>query len=587
LVCGKGGGFVALSGDSLREAMCATCGAKKRSSDLAGVLLATLFGERHASLVEALPALSALSIFEAQAAGAIHNILTGLRGYCCAEYLDGVGAGRTDEFGIRCEDLECLSFADGSFDLVITQDVLEHVARPTRAFREIQRVLKSGGCHIFTVPIHEGHQTRQRITTSGDRASEPCYAVHHGNPLSNAGSLVFTDFGDDLPAYLAALGIPAELVYAERFYGGDEIPWLFTQDARLSYESAVAAQAVPAFLLYNSIVAKSWKPEAMPEPDETSEFTGERYLPTLDWPEVAFEHWHRYLLAAEYLAGKVVLDIACGEGYGSHALAAKAARVVAVDISADTVRLARSRYGSGNLEFICGSCVDIPVPGTAVFDAVVSFETLEHLSTLEQRMFLDEVRRVLKPGGLFIVSTPNKHLYSDEPAYCNPYHVKEYTVEAFRELLAGKFASVKLMGQKVYPVSYIWPTDGSSRDFREFSLAYRDGAFRSAEGEKQMLYAIAMCSDSAATVGDNSILVDLSSTLMAYIKKLEDYGRRLNDELALTNSDRDVWVSKVDAVIAELARTKQAADERVASLERQLAELTEQLRLLQASGSSA
>ena len=80
------------------------------------------------------------------------------------------------------------------------------------------------------------------------------------------------------------------------------------------------------------------------------EATGERYIPTMMQPEVAVEHWHRYLIASRFVAGKRVLDIACGEGYGSALLSQTAASVVGVDISADAVQHASEAYRRDNLE---------------------------------------------------------------------------------------------------------------------------------------------------------------------------------------------------------------------------------------------
>src|SRR5262249_38493426 len=163
------------------------------------------------------------------------------------------------------------------------------------------------------------------------------------------------------------------------------------------------------------------------------EFTGERFIPKMPAPginledcQIAYEHWHRYLYAAQWVAGKTVLDIACGEGYGSYYLAEVAKQVVGVDLDPETVRHASSRYLRSNLEFRCGSVEAIPVPGAASFDAVVSFETIEHLWEGQQNTFLSEIGRLLKPEGLLMMSTPNKLAYSDRPGYKNEFHRQEF-----------------------------------------------------------------------------------------------------------------------------------------------------------------
>ena len=131
--------------------------------------------------------------------------------------------------------------------------------------------------------------------------------------------------------------------------------------------------------------------------------SGERFLPDMQG-NIALEHLHRYLMAREFVAGKVVLDIACGEGYGSALLAEAAARVIGVDISPEAVAHASAVYGRPNTMFQVGHCAEIPLSRASV-DAVVSFETIEHHAEHEA-MFM-EIKRVLRPGGLLIMSSPD------------------------------------------------------------------------------------------------------------------------------------------------------------------------------------
>ena len=100
--------------------------------------------------------------------------------------------------GTRCEDLTQLTYPDESFDLVVTQDVFEHVLQPERAFSEVARILRPGGSHVFTVPFSRGSKTfvRAEMTPAGLRYLAP--PDYHCNPISNAGALVVTDWGDDL-----------------------------------------------------------------------------------------------------------------------------------------------------------------------------------------------------------------------------------------------------------------------------------------------------------------------------------------------------------------------------------------------------
>jgi SAM-dependent methyltransferase len=115
--------------------------------------------------------------------------------YVTSEYRPDAPRSRPGK--VRHEDLEALTFDDGSFDLVITSEVLEHVHDPWAAFGEIRRVLRGGGRHVFTVPLLPGSVTTRR---------DPARPVYHIDPLRPAGIEVVTDFGDDLPDLLGPLG---------------------------------------------------------------------------------------------------------------------------------------------------------------------------------------------------------------------------------------------------------------------------------------------------------------------------------------------------------------------------------------------
>jgi len=118
-------------------------------------------------------------------------------GYSSSQYLPGKELG-TFHDGIRNEDLRSLTFRDASFDIFVTQDVLEHVPEPDRAFAEIGRVLKPGGIHVFTVPCHDS-PTRERARIAADGSLELLLEPeYHGNPVDAKGSLVVTDWGPDI-----------------------------------------------------------------------------------------------------------------------------------------------------------------------------------------------------------------------------------------------------------------------------------------------------------------------------------------------------------------------------------------------------
>jgi SAM-dependent methyltransferase len=261
-LCGARSEFAIQQGLSLREARCGECGASRRNADVAAAILATFVPEARAGLRGALPDLASLSVFEAQASGPIHEVLKVLPGYVCAEYLDGVAPGEIGQAGVRCEDLERLSFPDESFDLVVTQDVFEHVRDPDAGFREASRVLRPRGWHVFTVPVHEGHPTRARLRRHDGREVGLEPPVHHADPLRDAGSVVCTDFGDDLPDLLEQLGIPAELAIRHAFYEASEIPWVYDEASYAEYRVRTgpgSLEALLGYFRYNSIVYRAGK----------------------------------------------------------------------------------------------------------------------------------------------------------------------------------------------------------------------------------------------------------------------------------------------------------------------------------------
>jgi SAM-dependent methyltransferase len=259
-VCGENTQYLLKKpGYSLRENYCSSCGASRRTRDLASVLLETLGLSADRSLGGQRNAFKDRKIFEAQASGVIHRIFHGMPGYVCAELIDGIAPGQKNLEGVRCENLQCLTFPDGLFDVVITQDVLEHVPDPLAAFREVARVLRPGGFHIFTVPIHEGRRTitRARIENGGERHFlEP---VFHSDPLRRAGSLVYTDFGEDLPEFVKPSGMRTEFAKCTRFYNPRGIPWLADPVWIARYQEARTQGELLRCLQYNSIVVISYK----------------------------------------------------------------------------------------------------------------------------------------------------------------------------------------------------------------------------------------------------------------------------------------------------------------------------------------
>ena len=259
----------------------------------------------------------------------------------------------------------------------------------------------------------------------------------------------------------------------------------------------------------------------------------ERYVPG-DAGEIWYEHWHRYHFALPLAAGKRVLDAACGEGYGTALLATRASHAIGVDVSADVVAAARRRYGDRpNLEYAAARCEATGLADASV-ELVVSFETLEHLGDPEA--LVREAARVLAPGGLFLVSTPNRSVYTEARDYHNPFHAQELSREDFERVLAARFEKVSIFAQRVDSFSAIWPAEGTGSAVTLLQAPKADPAAPT-PGLADPMYWIALCGPRAAVEaasGNVSLLSDRSHEVQAgvdasvrHIAELRAYVQRL------------------------------------------------------------
>jgi ubiquinone/menaquinone biosynthesis C-methylase UbiE len=172
-------------------------------------------------------------------------------------------------------------------------------------------------------------------------------------------------------------------------------------------------------------------------------WSGER-LETFIFGDTAVEHLHRYSMASILVKDKVVLDIACGEGYGSLLLSKIALQVIGVDIDAKVINNASLKYKNNNLKFLTGSAESIPVDDKSI-DVLVSFETIEHHDKHDE-MFM-EIKRVLKPNGILLMSSPDKKHYI-QLGKNNPFHIKELFLEEFEKLVFKYFQYSEMYFQK-------------------------------------------------------------------------------------------------------------------------------------------
>lgn len=169
-------------------------------------------------------------------------------------------------------------------------------------------------------------------------------------------------------------------------------------------------------------------------------YDGERYVPGQTSRNVSEDHVRRYRYVRNKLKGKRVLDIACGSGFGMQILSAIATVVAGADYSFEAVNFAKRNFMRNVDGGVQANASSIPFADNS-FDAIVSFETIEHLS--EPVKFLKEIKRVLIPNGKFYISTPVK-----KGNRLDKYHFREYTISEFTKLLSRFFSVEKIEGQR-------------------------------------------------------------------------------------------------------------------------------------------
>jgi ubiquinone/menaquinone biosynthesis C-methylase UbiE len=212
------------------------------------------------------------------------------------------------------------------------------------------------------------------------------------------------------------------------------------------------------------------------------EITGERLFLGHMTARTENEHLARYRFAMELVRGKRVADIACGSGYGTQILASAGARSVhGMDISEEAVEFARTQYNASNATYSVANAQELTTISDGEFDVVVSFETIEHLQDVEA--YLDEMKRILRPGGVFVVSTPDRRLaslwywYFGHPK--NPYHAREYTERELLDLLSTRFQIKACYGQAFVPQWLVfWPVQYIIKVFRGIFNTAKVRAFR-------------------------------------------------------------------------------------------------------------
>ena len=219
-VCGRSTIFFCLDQGSFRNTMiCLFCRSASRNRHVARVI--TDIVAKGKTSISDLPALGGVSIYNTATDDCFNRVLRNYDGYFSSCYKDDLAPGTEISPRTSCQNIEALTYADNSFDFVITEDIFEHVRYPEKGFREIFRVLRPGGYHVFTIPFHFDRPTLVRVDTSGDEDVLLLPPEYHGDPLRGT-ILACRTFGIDLFEQLNEIGFETRVdfsTFADRRYG--------------------------------------------------------------------------------------------------------------------------------------------------------------------------------------------------------------------------------------------------------------------------------------------------------------------------------------------------------------------------------
>ncbi|MSO20680.1 MAG: methyltransferase domain-containing protein [Acidobacteria bacterium] len=309
-------------------------------------------------------------------------------------------------------------------------------------------------------------------------------------------------------------------------------------------------------------------------------FTGERVVPGQVEADLLNEHLARYHFARQFVKGKRVLDAACGSGYGTAMLAESASSVIGIDISREAVGYARSNYAAAaaagaEIDFSEGDCLALPFTDESL-DVVVAFEIVEHLK--DATGFLRELRRVLRPGGLLLLSTPNRLYYTEDRGEVNPFHEREYTFAEMDALIAPFFAHRQIIFENhVDGFAISGPGAELSHSATPAATLLTDNSAGAAtagtiaERGRDAYFFIAVCS--ATPIPPFSPMLFVPSTGNV-LRERELHIHKLESQLDGAISDRDLAREQFQRMEQELNDFRAFFTKREAELDQSLAERT-------------
>lgn len=294
-------------------------------------------------------------------------------------------------------------------------------------------------------------------------------------------------------------------------------------------------------------------------------FTGERVIPGDVDADLFNEHLARYLFARDYAQGKKVLDAACGTGYGAALLAETAAEVLGADIAPEAIEYARQHYPAPKTWFLRADCLCLPLK-SATFDLVVAFEIIEHIR--DTAGFLNELRRVLSPDGLLLISTPNRLYYTEDRDEVNPFHEREFSYSEFSETLLEVFPYCSILLEN-HVAGLLLADSTQAGDLGKYppKCHQQDGMGNGTKPQRRELeayYMLALCATQTPSAA--SPLLYLPSTGNV-LRERETHIRRLEEQLAEGQRERDSARAEFRKVQAQLEERTQWAQNMVAELE--------------------
>lgn len=261
-------------------------------------------------------------------------------------------------------------------------------------------------------------------------------------------------------------------------------------------------------------------------------------------------HLNRYLLVKDICKGKKVLDIACGEGYGSKLISEWGAEeVVGVDISSDAINVARQTFNDSNIKFIQMAADDKKIEIKQKFDLIVSLETIEHLK--DPKQFLKNLKSLSHDDTVFVITCPNDYFYYPNEDEGNKYHLKKYKFIDFKKL------SEEILGNNVqymigtyaggYINKIINDKDNSEIDSQIKMLDYKEIKVLSIPSNENLTF-----DTSCYYIGVWNAIIDESATIYAYNDLLSKHREVLTEniniknELANLNNEKNTHLEKIN-----------------------------------------